>query len=116
MATPEELAVWRWQYQEIHDSLEKIGEQLTTWSEELARIEGENQSVEFQRCVVEIKTDLQHYREVMAQLPKVEEFTDEDVESRSGKVFELFDVVWEVKALKNDLSRKFEQLHFLLKQ
>ncbi len=46
MATPEELAVWRWQYQEIHDSLEKIGEQFTTWSEELARIEGENQSVE----------------------------------------------------------------------
>ncbi len=67
--------------------------------------------------MVEIKTDLQHYREVMAQLPKVEEFTDEDVESRSGKVFELFDVVWEdAKVLKNDLSRKFEQLHFLLKQ
>jgi hypothetical protein len=116
MPTPEELAVWRRQYQEIHDSLEKIGEQFTTWSEEFARIEGENHRVEFQCCVVEIKTDLQHYRELMAQLPTVEEFTDEDVESRSGKVFKLFDVVWEVKALKNDLSRKFEKLHSLLKE
>ena len=116
MATPEQLAVWRRQYQEIHDSLGKISEQFTAWSEELALIEGENQSVEFRRCVLEIKIDLQDYREVMAQLPKVEEFTEEDIEIRSGKVFELFDAAWEVKALKSNLSQKFEKLRFLLKQ
>jgi hypothetical protein len=115
MAAPDQLAVWRRQYQEIHELMEKNREQFIAWSEEVAMIEGENQTGEFRRCVVEIKTDLQHYHEVMAQLPNVEEFTDENIERRSGKVFQLFDVVWEVNTLKADLSRKFEKLHLLLK-
>ena len=76
---------------------------------------GRESDREFRRCLVEIKTDLQHYHEVMAQLPNVEEFTDQDIERRSAKVFQLFEVAWEVNTLKADLSRKFEKLHLLLK-
>jgi hypothetical protein len=115
MATPDQLAAWRRHYQEIHELMEKNREQFIAWSEELAMIEGENQTGEFRHCVFEIITDLQHYHAVMAQLPNVEEFTDEHIERRSANVFQLFDVAWEVNTLKADLSRKFEKLHLLLK-
>ena len=39
--------------------------------------------------MAEVKKDLQRYREVMRQLPKVEEFSDEEVENMSGKASQL---------------------------
>jgi hypothetical protein len=85
MTNPNQVAVWRRQYEEIHESMIKIREQFMAWSEEVAMIKAENRTVEFRRCVAEIKKDLQRYREVMRQLPEVEEFSDEEVENMSGK-------------------------------
>jgi hypothetical protein len=100
MTSPDHLAIWRRQYEEIHESMIKSREQFMAWSEEIAMIIGENQTVEFRRCVAQIKKDLQRYREVMKQLPtKVEEFSDEEVETMSGKASQLLDVAGEVTTL-----------------
>lgn len=99
MTNPEQVAVWRRQYEEIHESMIKSREQFMAWSEEVAKIAGENQSVEFRRRVAEIKKDLQRYRDVMRQLPKVEEFSDDEVENMSGKASQLLDVAGEVTTL-----------------
>ena len=99
MTNPEQIAVRRRQYEEIHESMIKSREQFMAWSEEVAKIAGENQSVELRRRVAEIKKDLQRYREVMRQLPKIEEFSDEEIENMSGKASQLLDVAGEVTTL-----------------
>ena len=71
------------------------------------RREGENQSVEFQRSMAEIKKDLQRYREVMRQLPtKVEEFSDEEIEKMTGKASQLLALAEEVTALHTHVRRQ----------
>jgi hypothetical protein len=106
MTTPDQLAVWRGQYEEIHESMIKSREQFMAWSEEVAMIDAENQTVEFRRCVAEIKKDLQRYRELMRQLPKIEEFSDEEVEEMSGKASQLLDVAGEVTTLHTHVRRQ----------
>ena len=96
--------------------MEKSREQFMAWSEEVAMVEGQNQTVEFRRCVAEIKQDLQRFRAIVKQLPKAAEFTDEEVENRSGNVSRLLDVVSDVIGLETHLPRKMEKLQFLLKQ
>jgi hypothetical protein len=116
MATADQLALWRIQYEELYKLMGKSREQFMGWSEEVAMIEGQNQTVEFRRCVAEIKQDLQRYRSIVNKLPKAAEFTDEEVENRSGNVSQLLDVVSDVIALEDQLPRKVEKLHFMLKQ
>ena len=106
MTTPDQMAVWRRQYEEIHESMIKSREQFIAWSEEVAMIKGENQTVEFRRCVAEIKKELQRYREVMRRLPKIEEFSDEEVETMSGKASQLLDVAAEVTLLHTQVRRQ----------
>jgi phage shock protein A len=93
MATPDQLRLWRIQYEELHKSMEKSREQFMAWSEEVAMVEGQNQTVDFRRCVAEIKQDIQRYRSIVKKLSKAAEFTDEEVENRSGNVSQLLDVV-----------------------
>jgi hypothetical protein len=69
MATPDQLALWRIQYEELQASIVSKREQFMAWKEELAMLDMENQTVEFRRGVAEIKQDLQRYREVFKQLP-----------------------------------------------
>ena len=66
--------------------------------------------------MAEVKKDLRRYREVMRQLPKVEEFSDEEVEKRSGKASQSYWTSGEVTTLQIHVPRKVEKLHFLLKQ
>jgi hypothetical protein len=58
--------------------------------------------------VADIKKDLQRYREVMRQLPKVEEFSDEEVEKMSGKASQLLDVAGEVTTLQTQFWRQLK--------
>ena len=90
MVNVDELAGWRREFQDLYELMDKSCEQFAAWSEEVAMIEGENQSVEFRRGMAEVKKDLRRYREVMRQLPKVEEFSDEEVEKRSGKASQSY--------------------------
>jgi hypothetical protein len=116
MATPDELALWRRHFQELYESLINSREHFMAWSEELAMVEGENQTVDSQHCVDEIKTHLQRYREVMQQLPKLEEFTDQEVDKKTGRISQLLDISAEVTILKTDLPRQIKKLHLMLKQ
>jgi hypothetical protein len=49
MATPDQMALWRIQYEELHASMVNKREQFMAWSEEVATVEGQNQTVEFRR-------------------------------------------------------------------
>lgn len=110
MVNPDQVAAWRRQYEEIHESIIKVREQFIAWSKEVAMIKGENQqTVEFRRCVAEIKKDLQRYRELMRQLPKVEEFSDEEVEKMSGKASQLLDVAGEVTILHTHVRHQMRR-------
>jgi hypothetical protein len=115
MATPDQLAVWRRTYEELHESMVKSREQFMAWSEEVALVEAQNQTMEFRGCVLEIKQDLQRYGEVLKKLPKIQDLSDEEVEKNDGKAGQLLDVVQEVTALQINLPRKVEKLHFMLK-
>jgi hypothetical protein len=115
MATPDQLAVWRRTYEELHESMVKSREQFMAWSEEVALVEAQNQTMEFRGCVLEIKQDLQRYGEVLNKLPKIQDLSDEEVEKNDGKAGQLLDVVQEVTALQINLPRKVEKLHFMLK-
>jgi hypothetical protein len=79
-------------------------------------VEGQNETVEFRRCVAEIKQDLQRYRAIVKKLPNTAQFTDEEVENRSGNVSQLLNVVSDVITLEGQLTRKVEKLHFMLKR
>ncbi len=72
--------------------------------------------MDFRRCVTEIKRALQRYRSIVNKLPKTAEFTDEEVEIRSGNVSQLLDVVSAVITLEGQLTRKVEKLHFMIKR
>lgn len=96
--------------------MEKSREQFMAWSEEVAMVEGQNQTVEFRRCVAEIKQDIQRYQAIAKNLPQATEFTDEEVENRSGNVSQLLNVVSDVITLEGQLTRKVEKLHFMLKR
>ena len=116
MATQDQLTGWRCELKELHESMMKSREQFMAWSEELAMIEGKIKTEEFRDCVAEIKKDLQLYRDVMKKLPKVEDFSEEELEKRNGKAETLLDIVQEFTGLQINLPRKVEKLHFLLKQ
>ena len=58
--------------------------------------------------MADIKKDLQRYREVMRQLPNVEEFSDEEVEKMSGKASQLLDVAGEVTTLQTPFWRQLK--------
>ena len=116
MATPGKLALWRLQYEELHALMMNTREQFMAWSEDLAEVEVQNQTVEFRRCLAEIKRNLQHYGETMKKLPTAAAFTDEEVENTSGNVSQLLAVVSKVIRLKTLVPRKMEKLRFLLKQ
>ena len=49
------LALWRLQYEELHALMVNTREQFMAWSEDLADLEVQNQTVEFRRCVAEIR-------------------------------------------------------------
>ena len=55
MATPGKLALWRLQYEELHALMVNTREQFMAWSEDLADLEVQNETVEFWRCVAEIR-------------------------------------------------------------
>lgn len=86
MPTPGKLALWRLQYEELHALMVNTREQFMAWSEDLGALELQNQTVEFRRCVAEIKRNLQRYRETIKKLPTAAAFTDEAVENKSGNV------------------------------
>jgi hypothetical protein len=87
MATPDQLALWRRTYEELHESMVKSREQFMASSEEVALVEAQNQTVEFLGCLLEIKQDLQRYGEVLKKLPKTEDLSDEELEKngRQGR-------------------------------
>jgi prophage DNA circulation protein len=116
MATP---GKWRFggsSMKSLHTLMVTTRAQFMAWSEDLAALELQNQTVEFRRCIAEIRRNLQHFRETINKLPTTAAFTDEEVENTSGNVSKLLAVVSEVIRLKTHVLRKLEKLRFLLKR
>ena len=86
-----------------------------SWSEDLALLEVQNQTVEFRRCVAEIKRTLRHYRKTIKKLPAAASQTTKS-KNTVGNVSQLLNVVSEVIRLETHVSRVMEKLRFLLKR
>ena len=103
-------------FQNLYDSIMRgAGEEFEAWFEEAAMLEAEIETEEYRNCVADIKRDKQRYRQLIKQLPKVEDFSAEEIEYRTGKASQLLDVTGEIMLMKIHLPRKVERLTFLLK-
>jgi septal ring factor EnvC (AmiA/AmiB activator) len=117
MATPENLVRWRNEFRQVHETIERDREEFEAWFEETALLEAEIkvESEELRQTVTDIKNDRHQYRELLKQLPNVDDFSDEEVEKRSGKASALLDIASKIAIMKVHVPRKVEKLRFLLK-
>jgi hypothetical protein len=118
MPDPNTLERWKCDLQQVYDSLMKgAGEQFEAWFEEAAMLEAEigDETEELRQCVADIKGDRHRYRQLLKLIPKVTEFSEEEIEKRTGKASQLLDIAGEITVMEIHLPRKVEKLRFLLK-
>jgi len=116
MADPDQLARWRHEFQEIYESLMNSQEQVRAWYEEATVVAAgaETKTEELLECVADIEKDWERYWQIINQLPSVTEFSEEELEKRSGKASQLWDVSFEIMLMKTHFPRKIDKLRFLL--
>ena len=117
MVDPNNLARWKREFENLYDTLMRGREQFDAWFEETVLIEADikTENDEFHECVADIKKDQRHYRQVIEQIPKPEEFSAEELEKRTEKVSQLLDLAGEITLMGIHVPRKVEKLRFLLK-
>jgi predicted nucleic acid-binding Zn-ribbon protein len=117
MVTPENLVRLRNDFRQLHETIERDREEFEAWFEETALLEAEikGESEELRHTVADINNDRQRYRELLKQIPNVDDFSDEEVEKRSGKASALLDIAGKIAIMKVHVPRKVEKLRFLLK-
>ena len=111
------LARCKYDLQQLYESLMKgAGEEFGAWFEEAQTIEAEkeDESEEFRQCLADIKSDRQRYEQLLKLIPKVTEFSEEEIEKRSGKASQLLDIAGEIGDMKRHLPVKVEKLRSLL--
>jgi septal ring factor EnvC (AmiA/AmiB activator) len=117
MASPDNLVRWRNDFRQVHETIERGREEFEAWFEETAMLETEIkvETEELRQAVMDIKKDRQQYRELLKRIPNVDDFSDEEVEKRSGKASALLDIAGEIAIMKIHVPRKVGKLRFLLK-
>jgi hypothetical protein len=106
----------RREFQTLYDSLVNSREQFSAWFDEAKLIESgaETKTDEFLERVADIEKDRQRYQQIIKQLPNVAEFSEEELEERSGKADQLLRLAGEFMLIRTYLSRKIDRLRFLL--
>ena len=106
----------RREFQTLYDSLVNSSAQFSTWFKEAELIESaaENKTDEFLKRVADIQQDRQRYQQIITQLPNVVEFSEEELEKRTGKADQLLRLAGEFMLIRTYLSRKIDHLRFLL--
>ena len=117
MVTPENLARLRNDFRQVHETIEKGREEFEAWFQETAMLEAEIkvETEEIRQTVTDIKNDRQQYRKLLKQIPNVDDFSDQEVERRSGKASALLEIAAKIAIMKVHVPRKVEKLRFLLK-
>jgi hypothetical protein len=105
-------------FQDLYDLLVNSREQFYAWFEEATLIEAgaETKTGEFLERAADIKKDQKRYQQIIKQLPNVAEFSDEELEKRSGKASQLLGLAGEIMLMKTYFPRKIDSLRFLLEQ
>jgi hypothetical protein len=100
----------------VYDSLMNSQAQVHAWFEEATLVvaDAPTKTEELLDCAADIKQDWKRYWEIMNQLPNVGEFSEEELETRSGKADQLFYLSWEVMLIKTHFPCKIDKLRFLL--
>jgi hypothetical protein len=117
MATPENLVRWRNDFRQVHETIEAGCAEFEAWFEETALLEAEIKvdTEEIRQTVTAIKNDRQQYNKLLKQIPNVDDFSDEEIERRSGKASALLDIAGKIAIMQIHVPRKVEKLRFLLK-
>jgi hypothetical protein len=105
-------------FQDLYDLLVNSREQFYAWFEEAALIEAgaETKTGEFLERAADIKKDEQRFRQIIKQLPNVAEFSEKELEKKSGKADRLLSLAGEIMLMKPYFPRKIDRLRFLLEQ
>jgi len=108
----------RREFQTLYDSIASTHsrEQFSTWFKEAKLIESgaETKSDEFLNYVADIEKDQQRYQQIIEQLPNVADFSEEELEKRTGKADRLLRLAGEFLLIRTYLGRKIDRLRFLL--
>ena len=108
----------RREFQILYDSIASTHsrEQFSTWFQEAKLIEwgAESKSDEFLNYVADIEKDRQRYQQIIEQLPNVADFSEEELEKRTGKADRLLRLAGEFLLIRTYLARKIDRLRFLL--
>ena len=108
----------RREFQTLYDSIASTHsrEQFSTWFKEAKLIESgaKTKSDEFLNYVADIEKDRQRYQQIIEQLPNVADFSEEELEKRTGKADRLLRLAGEFLLIRTYLSRKIDRLRFLL--
>jgi hypothetical protein len=108
----------RREFQTLYDSIASTHsrEQFSTWFKEAMLIESgaKTKSDEFLNYVADIEKDRQRYQQIIEQLPNVADFSEEELEKRTGKADRLLRLAGEFLLIRTYLSRKIDRLRFLL--
>jgi hypothetical protein len=108
----------RREFQILYDSIASTHsrEQFSTWFKEVKLIESgaETKSDEFLNYVADIEKDQQRYQQIIEQLPNVADFSEKELEKRTGKADRLLRLAGEFLLIRTYLGRNIDRLRFLL--
>jgi hypothetical protein len=113
MASVENLIRWRQELKQLSDTILNVREEFRSRFEQANKYRADGD--EAKKCLQDIKNDERRYWQLIAQLPSVEDFTDEEVEKRNKRASTFLDIAAEIAALHVWVERKVEKLEFLSK-
>jgi hypothetical protein len=113
MASVENLIRWRQELKQLSDTIMNVREEFRARFEQANKYRADGD--EAKKCLQDIKNDERRYWQLIAQLPSVEDFTDEEVEKRNKRASTFLDIAAEIASLHVWVERKVEKLEFLSK-
>ena len=111
MPDQETLNRWRFQVQELYDSIIGCQKQFFAWFEEAKAIAP--QTDEMSQLIKDVFIDELHYRRWINDLPRVEELTPEELENKRAEVQRLYNIGEEIVRLGTALEMKVTKLRYL---
>jgi hypothetical protein len=117
MVTPENLVRLRNDFRQVHETIERDREELRLGLKR-RHCSRRKSKLNPRSCVKPSRTSKtigNQYRKLLKQIPNVDDFSDEEVEKRSGKASALLDIASKIAIMKVHVPRKVEKLRSLLK-
>ena len=108
MANHELVEARRAQFREVYDSILATQKQFSGWFQQAKKVRPRNKDM--WQLINEIHIDEWCYQRCVSDLPKVEHFTPDEIENRTGAVSRLCEIGEEIIRLGTTLEMKLSRL------